>query len=116
MSRDTISTDSLKEATRSRLKFSGHGDAKGAAGYRIEVEGESSDCEFLSNPGQTAVINPRIIFYCFYKIAYFVHSFTNAYKSFLFQISPSRCVPIKYHMGSCNEVSMKIQGKHIASC
>lgn len=51
------SLSSLAEATRSRAKFSGHGHAKGAAGFRAIVE--NPDCEFLSQTGQTSVINPR---------------------------------------------------------
>jgi len=57
MTRNTLSNDSMAEASRSRAKFSEHGNAKGAAGYRIE--GENPDCEFLSSSGQTAIINPR---------------------------------------------------------
>jgi tellurite resistance protein TerA len=34
MPRDTISTDSMSEASRNRADYSGHGSAKGAAGYR----------------------------------------------------------------------------------
>lgn len=40
------STDSLVEATRSRTRFSGHGQAKGAAGYK----------ECLSEEGQTSIL------------------------------------------------------------
>lgn len=57
MSREQLSQDSLSEATRSRASFSGHGNAKGAAGYR--VPSTDPDCEFLSQAGQMSVINPR---------------------------------------------------------
>ncbi|MCB1556944.1 MAG: Tellurium resistance protein TerA, partial [Alphaproteobacteria bacterium] len=57
MSRPSSSVDSLTEATRSRAKFSGHGNAKGAAGYRPEGSNESP--EFLSAAGQTAIVNPQ---------------------------------------------------------
>lgn len=56
MTRDNLSFDSLIEATRSRAKFSGHGSAKGAAGYRDESDG--GEGEFLKTPGETAIINP----------------------------------------------------------
>ena len=56
MSRDTLSADSLSQATKSRAQFSGHGGSKGAAGYRVEGEGDGS---FLSSSGQTEIINPR---------------------------------------------------------
>lgn len=51
------SQGSLAEASRSRVRFSGHGKAKGAGGYKVIVE--DADCEFLSQSGQTSVINPR---------------------------------------------------------
>ncbi|MDB5490520.1 MAG: Tellurium resistance protein TerA [Micavibrio sp.] len=54
---EKLSQDSLAEATRDRAQFSGHGKAKGAAGYR-EVFSDP-DSEFLSASGQTTVINPR---------------------------------------------------------
>lgn len=59
MSNDKISTSSqssLTEATRSRARFSGHGNAKGAGGYK--VLSDNPDCEFLSQSGQTSIINP----------------------------------------------------------
>ena len=57
MSKEPLSTDSLAEATRGRAKFSGHGKALGAGGYK--VMGESVDCEFLSQSGQSSVVDPR---------------------------------------------------------
>lgn len=56
MAKDYSSRNSLINATRSRAKFSGHGNAKGAAGYR--ESGRSGPGEFLSAVGETAVINP----------------------------------------------------------
>lgn len=60
MSNEKFSADSqgsLAEATRSRAKFSGHGNAKGAAGFRVATD--NPDCEMLSQSGQSSVINPR---------------------------------------------------------
>lgn len=57
MSRDQSSADSLIQATRSRAQFSGHGNAKGAAGLRVKGDGRPG--EFLSDPGETAIINPH---------------------------------------------------------
>lgn len=60
MSNEKISVNSqgsLAEATRSRARFSGHGKAKGAAGYKVTVD--DPDCEFLSQTGQMTIINPR---------------------------------------------------------
>ncbi len=55
MSRDKLSTDSLAEASRERAKFSGHGNALGAAGYT--AEGEAAG--LLSGANEIAVINPQ---------------------------------------------------------
>lgn len=57
MARQTLSKDSLANATRSRAKFSGHGQAKGAAGHRID--GKTTKGEFLSHTGDTAIIDPH---------------------------------------------------------
>ena len=57
MVKETLSSDSLAEATRTRTRFSGHSNSKGAAGFR--VDSNDPDCEFLSQSGQTAIINPR---------------------------------------------------------
>ena len=57
MSKETLSADSIVEANRSRANFSGHGNAKGAAGYK--VVSDNPNCEFLSQSGQSTVINPR---------------------------------------------------------
>lgn len=54
---DTSSQTSLLEANRSRAKFSGHGKALGAAGYR-EPSDHPENCEFLSAPGQSVAITP----------------------------------------------------------
>jgi tellurite resistance protein TerA len=54
---EKLSQDSLAEATRDRARFSGHGKAKGAAGYKETFSDPNS--EFLSSSGQSSVINPR---------------------------------------------------------
>lgn len=56
MSRDRNSADSMIAATKSRARFSGHGQSKGAAG--ITGEGETQG-EFLSTVGETAIVNPQ---------------------------------------------------------
>ncbi len=57
MSRDKLSSDSLREATRSRAEYSGHGDAIGSAGYREGRTIGMGDCESLSEAGQTKAVN-----------------------------------------------------------
>jgi tellurite resistance protein TerA len=57
MNRPTLSSDSLSDASRDRAQFSGHGNALGAAGYRIE--GKTGTGEFLSRSGDSAIVNPR---------------------------------------------------------
>lgn len=47
----------MAEASRSRARFSGHGNSKGAAGVRSEDE--NGESELLSGPGETAIINPQ---------------------------------------------------------
>jgi tellurite resistance protein TerA len=56
--REKTSVDSIAEATRNRAKFSGHGDALGAAGKRVAstVEGSSNH---LREPGSCIAINPK---------------------------------------------------------
>jgi len=54
---DKLSQDALAEATRDRSRFSGHGKAKGAAGYKETFS--DPDSEFLSSSGQSTIINPR---------------------------------------------------------
>ncbi len=51
------SKNSILEATRSRANFSTHAVSKGAAGYISPYDDEQS-AEFLSRPGQTAIVNP----------------------------------------------------------
>lgn len=51
------SQSSLADATRSRAKFSGHGGALGAAGYRVASD-HPDNCEFLAEPGGNVAINP----------------------------------------------------------
>lgn len=54
------STQSMIEATRSRAKFSGHGNAKGAAGYRDPDDNDyAGSCEFLTATGNSIAINPQ---------------------------------------------------------
>lgn len=51
------SIESLAEASRDRAKFSGHGKAVGAAGYRM-VSYDPENCEFLREPGSNISISP----------------------------------------------------------
>ena len=51
------SKSSILEATRSRAKFSTHAVSKGAAGF-ISPYDNSQEAEFLSKPGETAIVNP----------------------------------------------------------
>ena len=56
----TPSVQSMIEATKSRAEFSGHGNAKGAAGYRNpDVNDYEGSCEFLTEPGHSIAINPQ---------------------------------------------------------
>lgn len=58
MAKKTVtSVDSLAEATKSVVDFSGHGAALGAAGYRTASD-HPENCEFLSEPGQSIAISP----------------------------------------------------------
>lgn len=57
MDKDRTSVDSLTEATRSRASFSGHGNAKGAAGVRVRSY-NPDNCADLSEPGQSIAISP----------------------------------------------------------
>jgi tellurite resistance protein TerA len=52
------SIESIEEATRNRAKFSGHGDALGAAGKKVAstVEGSSNH---LREPGACIAVNPK---------------------------------------------------------
>lgn len=51
------SLQSLAEASKSVVDFSGHGAALGAAGYRVASD-HPENCEFLSEPGQSIAITP----------------------------------------------------------
>lgn len=51
------SKHSLAEATRSRASFSDHANSLGAAGF-VSPHDESQPADFLSQPGQTAIVNP----------------------------------------------------------
>jgi tellurite resistance protein TerA len=55
MPRDTISTDAMAEASRNRAEFSGHGQAKGAAGYRPDNDEHIEN--MLNGFGETTIIN-----------------------------------------------------------
>ena len=57
MTGDSTSKSSILEATRSRAKFSEHGKSKGAAGF-ISPYDDVQAADFLSRPGQTAIVNP----------------------------------------------------------
>lgn len=57
MTGDSSSRSSILEATKSRAKFSKHGGSKGAAGF-ISPHDDSQPADFLSRPGQTAIVNP----------------------------------------------------------
>ena len=48
---------SMREATRYRASFSGHGSALGASGYR-EMSMDPDNCEFLQKPGDSVAISP----------------------------------------------------------
>lgn len=52
-----LSSNAIMDATRSRAKFSGHGRALGAAGYR-EASTHPENCEFLNEPGGSIAISP----------------------------------------------------------
>lgn len=54
----TPSQSSIMDATKSRAKFSGHGAALGAAGYRVASD-HPDNCEFLEEPGGFVSINPQ---------------------------------------------------------
>ena len=51
------STLSMIEATRDRSKFSGHGNALGAAGHR-EASYDPENCEYLREPGHSIAVSP----------------------------------------------------------
>jgi len=51
------SASAIADATRSRAKFSNHGRALGAAGYK-EASHHPENCEFLSEPGGHIAVNP----------------------------------------------------------
>lgn len=53
---ESLSNRSLIAATRSRAKFSGHGNAKGAAGHNVEYA-LRSDCDILMKSGETMALN-----------------------------------------------------------
>ncbi len=57
MTDDKTSIDSMADASRYRSRFSGHGRALGAAGYR-EKSDDPENCEFLEMPGQSIAVTP----------------------------------------------------------
>src|SRR5262245_7311216 len=65
MTRDTLSSESLSEASRDRAPFSGHGRALGAAGQHREGETGA----FLSHTGASSIVDPREHGYGEIKIA-----------------------------------------------
>ena len=56
MSRDKLSSDSIASASKSRVEYSGHGDAAGAAGARPDQDIRPD--EFLSKRGQSKLVAP----------------------------------------------------------
>ncbi len=58
MARDRSSVDSISEATRGRARFSGHGNSKGAAGFK-DSSSVDVHADFLDESGQTVSINPH---------------------------------------------------------
>lgn len=54
---DNSSKDSILEATRSRARFSEHAKSLGAAGF-VSPYDDTQPADFLSRPGQTAIVNP----------------------------------------------------------
>ena len=57
MTGEISSKNSIIEATRSRASFSKHGSSKGAAGF-VSPYDEEQSADFLSRPGQIAIVNP----------------------------------------------------------
>jgi tellurite resistance protein TerA len=57
MPKKKTSIDSMREASRSRVNFSGHGRALGAAGQRHRVH-DPENSDFLREHGQSIAISP----------------------------------------------------------
>jgi len=57
MTTDNSSKHSIFDATKSRASFSEHGKSLGAAGF-ISPYDEDQQGEFLSEPGETSIVNP----------------------------------------------------------
>lgn len=55
MSRDKLSSDSLRQASESIIDYSGHEDAAGTGGYKEDAL--NNECDHLSGAGQTKIIN-----------------------------------------------------------
>lgn len=80
--KDKSSADSLLDATRTRADFSGHGNAKGAAGVR-ESSYDPDNSEHLSDPGQSIAISPGKDGFESIKIAVEWDNIKNSKRSFL---------------------------------
>jgi len=52
------SVESLAEASKSIVDFSGHGSSLGAGGYKVASD-HPDNCEFLEEPGQSIAISPE---------------------------------------------------------
>ncbi|MEM8833769.1 MAG: Tellurium resistance protein TerA [Pseudomonadota bacterium] len=59
MSGEGSSKHSIIDATRSRANFSEHGSSLGASGF-ISPYDEGNQGSFLSEPGETAIVNPPV--------------------------------------------------------
>lgn len=57
MAQEKSSANSMIEASRWRSKFSGHANARGAAGFVSDTDDNA--CNFLGTTGQTEIFNPR---------------------------------------------------------
>jgi tellurite resistance protein TerA len=57
MSKNKTSVESIAEASRNRAKFSGHGEALGAAGH-CEVSYDPDNSAYLREPGQSFAVDP----------------------------------------------------------
>ncbi|MGQ0526818.1 MAG: Tellurium resistance protein TerA [Alphaproteobacteria bacterium] len=64
----SLSENSMIEATRDRAKFSGHGEALGAAGVK-EASTDPANSPHLSLPGQSIAVNARELGYEAIKVA-----------------------------------------------
>lgn len=58
MNDEAPSLKSIRDATKSRADFSGHGSSMGAAGQR-EISFDPDNCEELRTPGQSIAVTPE---------------------------------------------------------